>query len=188
MEFSYKTRGVCSQYINFELNDGIVTNVQFLGGCNGNLKGIAALVEGMDIDDVISRVEGILCGPKAMYAFADGELAKLNLKRRRIRKELANAEKQLAGQIAKLANENFVSRAPEHVVADIRDKAEKAKELADSMGMTRIRLLPMGNVAARWAPVAAVYSSKARPISGCFASCSRLPTMRSRVPGAKIST
>ena len=47
---------------------------------------------------------------------------------------------------------------------------------------------PMGSVVARWAPVAAVYSSKARPISGCFASCSRLPTMRSRVPGAKIST
>ena len=65
MEFSYKTRGVCSQYINFELNDGIVTNVQFLGGCNGNLKGIAALVEGMKAEDVIARVEGIKCGMKA---------------------------------------------------------------------------------------------------------------------------
>ena len=65
MEFSYKTRGVCSQYINFELNDGIVTNVQFLGGCNGNLKGIAALVEGMKAADIIARVEGIKCGMKA---------------------------------------------------------------------------------------------------------------------------
>ena len=65
MEFSYKTRGVCSQYINFELKDGIVTNVQFLGGCNGNLKGIGALVEGMKAEDVISRVEGIKCGMKA---------------------------------------------------------------------------------------------------------------------------
>ena len=65
MEFSYKTRGVCSQYINFELNDGIVTNVQFLGGCNGNLKGIAALVEGMKAEDIIARVEGIQCGMKA---------------------------------------------------------------------------------------------------------------------------
>ena len=65
MEFSYKTRGVCSQYINFELNDGIVTNVQFLGGCNGNLKGIAALVEGMKAEDIIARVEGIKCGMKA---------------------------------------------------------------------------------------------------------------------------
>ena len=65
MEFSYKTRGVCSQYINFELNDGIVTNVQFLGGCNGNLKGIAALVEGQKAEDIIARVEGIKCGMKA---------------------------------------------------------------------------------------------------------------------------
>ena len=65
MEFSYKTRGVCSQYINFELNDGVVTNVQFLGGCNGNLKGIAALVEGQMAEDIIARVEGIKCGMKA---------------------------------------------------------------------------------------------------------------------------
>ena len=65
MEFSYKTRGVCSQYINFELNDGIVTNVQFLGGCNGNLQGIAALVEGQKAEDIIARVEGIKCGMKA---------------------------------------------------------------------------------------------------------------------------
>ena len=65
MEFSYKTRGVCSQYINFELKDGIVTNVQFLGGCNGNLKGIAALVEGMKAEDIIARVGGIKCGMKA---------------------------------------------------------------------------------------------------------------------------
>ena len=65
MEFSYKTRGVCSQYINFELKDGIVTNVHFLGGCNGNLKGIGALVEGMKAEDVIARVEGIKCGMKA---------------------------------------------------------------------------------------------------------------------------
>ena len=65
MEFSYKTRGTCSQYINFELKDGIVTNVQFLGGCNGNLKGIAALVEGMKAEDIIARVEGIKCGMKA---------------------------------------------------------------------------------------------------------------------------
>jgi uncharacterized protein (TIGR03905 family) len=65
MEFSYKTKGVCSQYINFELKDGVVTNVQFLGGCNGNLKGIGALVEGMKAEDVIARVEGIKCGMKA---------------------------------------------------------------------------------------------------------------------------
>jgi uncharacterized protein (TIGR03905 family) len=50
--------------ISFDVEDNKVTNVQFFGGCNGNLKGIGALVEGMDIDDVISRVEGIRCGMK----------------------------------------------------------------------------------------------------------------------------
>lgn len=65
MEFTYKTRGTCSQYINFEINDGIVSKVQFLGGCNGNLKGIGALVEGMKVEDVIARVEGIRCGMKS---------------------------------------------------------------------------------------------------------------------------
>jgi uncharacterized protein (TIGR03905 family) len=65
MEFTYKTSGTCSREITFEIEDGKVKNVQFFGGCNGNLKGISALVEGQDIDDVISRVEGIKCGMKA---------------------------------------------------------------------------------------------------------------------------
>ena len=65
MQFTYKTKGTCSQMINFEVEDGKVKNVQFFGGCNGNLKGIAALVEGMDIDDVIARVEGVKCGMKS---------------------------------------------------------------------------------------------------------------------------
>ena len=64
MQYTYKTKGVCSQMIAFEVNDNKVSNVQFFGGCNGNLKGIGALVEGMDIDDVIARVEGISCGMK----------------------------------------------------------------------------------------------------------------------------
>lgn len=64
MQYTYKTRGVCSQMISFEVEDNKVSNVQFFGGCNGNLKGIGALVEGMDIDDVIARVEGIKCGMK----------------------------------------------------------------------------------------------------------------------------
>jgi uncharacterized protein (TIGR03905 family) len=51
--------------ISFEVDNNKVTNVQFFGGCNGNLKGIGALVEGMDIDDVIARVEGIKCGMKS---------------------------------------------------------------------------------------------------------------------------
>ncbi len=65
MQYTYKTKGVCSQLISFEVEDNKVSNVQFFGGCNGNLKGIGALVEGMDIDDVIARVEGIKCGMKA---------------------------------------------------------------------------------------------------------------------------
>ncbi len=61
----YKTKGVCSRNISFELTeDNKVKNVQFTGGCNGNLKGIASLVDGMDVDEVIKRVEGITCGFK----------------------------------------------------------------------------------------------------------------------------
>ena len=65
MQYEYKTKGTCSQRIFFDVEEGKVKNVQFVGGCNGNLKGIAALVEGMDVADVISRVEGIRCGMKA---------------------------------------------------------------------------------------------------------------------------
>lgn len=64
MQFEYKTKGTCSQHILFDIEDGKVMNVQFLGGCNGNLKGIGALVEGMNIDEVIARVDGIRCGGK----------------------------------------------------------------------------------------------------------------------------
>lgn len=65
MEFTYKTNGTCSREITFEIEEGKVKNVQFFGGCNGNLKGISALVEGLDVNDVITRVEGIKCGMKA---------------------------------------------------------------------------------------------------------------------------
>lgn len=64
MQFEYKTKGTCSQMIFFEIDDGKVHNVQFMGGCNGNLQGIGKLVEGMDIDDVIARIDGIHCGAK----------------------------------------------------------------------------------------------------------------------------
>ena len=62
--YQYKTKGTCSQMIYFDLEDGKVKNVQFLGGCNGNLKGIGQLVEGMNVDDVIARLEGTTCGMK----------------------------------------------------------------------------------------------------------------------------
>ncbi|MBE7001318.1 MAG: TIGR03905 family TSCPD domain-containing protein [Ruminococcaceae bacterium] len=64
MQFEYKTKGTCSQKIFFDVEDGKVHNVSFLSGCNGNLQGIGKLVEGMDIDEVISRIEGIQCGGK----------------------------------------------------------------------------------------------------------------------------
>ncbi len=64
MQFEYKTKGTCSQRILFEIKDGKVKNVQFLGGCNGNLQGISKLVEGMDVDEVVNRIQGIHCGMK----------------------------------------------------------------------------------------------------------------------------
>ena len=65
MQYEYKTKGTCSQRIFFDVEEGKVKNVQFVGGCNGNLQGIAVLVEGMSVEEVISRVEGIRCGMKA---------------------------------------------------------------------------------------------------------------------------
>lgn len=61
----YQTHGVCSKNISFDIKDNKVYNVQFMGGCHGNLQGIGKLVEGMNVDEVISRIEGIKCGPKS---------------------------------------------------------------------------------------------------------------------------
>lgn len=61
---TYKTHGTCSKAINFEIEDGKVKNVQFVGGCPGNTQGVAALVEGMDVNEAIRRMEGIRCGSK----------------------------------------------------------------------------------------------------------------------------
>lgn len=61
---TYKTKGVCSQLINFDIVDGKLTNVSFVGGCNGNLQGIGRLVEGMEVKEAIQRLEGIRCGFK----------------------------------------------------------------------------------------------------------------------------
>ena len=62
--YEYKTSGTCSRSILFDIEDGKVKNVQFIGGCNGNLKGISSLVEGMDVNDIIARLEGTTCGGK----------------------------------------------------------------------------------------------------------------------------
>ncbi len=60
----YQTKGVCSSSIDIELKDGVIDSVQFTGGCNGNLKGIGALVKGMAPEEAISRLKGITCGFK----------------------------------------------------------------------------------------------------------------------------
>ncbi len=64
MQYTYQTKGTCSREIIFEIEDGKVLNVEFIGGCNGNLKGISALVKGMEVDEVIARLEGTCCGMK----------------------------------------------------------------------------------------------------------------------------
>ena len=61
----YRPKGVCSQMIQFDIEDNKVKNVVFTGGCNGNLQGIARLIECMDVDEAISRIDGIRCGFKA---------------------------------------------------------------------------------------------------------------------------
>ncbi len=63
-KFSYEPSGVCSALITFEVDNGIVRNVQFTRGCNGNTQGISRLVEGMNIDDVIARLKGTNCNGK----------------------------------------------------------------------------------------------------------------------------
>ena len=60
----YKTQGTCSQEINIELKDGVIDSVSFVGGCNGNLQGICALVKGMTAEEAISKLKGIRCGFK----------------------------------------------------------------------------------------------------------------------------
>ncbi len=64
MQFTYRTNGVCSRSIDIELDGDVVRSVKYTGGCNGNLQGIGRLVEGMRIDDVIEKLEGIKCGFK----------------------------------------------------------------------------------------------------------------------------
>lgn len=63
--FTYKTSGVCSSKIDIEISNDIIQSVKFTGGCNGNLSGIGQLVKGMKVDDVIDRLNGVLCGNKS---------------------------------------------------------------------------------------------------------------------------
>lgn len=65
MKLLYKTQGTCSSHIELEVEDDIIKDVSFWGGCNGNLKGICSLVRGMKVDDVLRKLEGIQCGHRA---------------------------------------------------------------------------------------------------------------------------
>ncbi|MDR0221229.1 MAG: TIGR03905 family TSCPD domain-containing protein [Lachnospiraceae bacterium] len=64
MHHTYNTQGTCSTKIDFDLNDGIVTGVAFTGGCNGNLKAVAKLVEGMAASEIEAKLGGVLCGAR----------------------------------------------------------------------------------------------------------------------------
>ena len=64
MKIRFYPQGVCCQQMEVEIEDGIIVNAQFFGGCNGNLKGIASLIKGMKIEDVIERIQGTTCGGK----------------------------------------------------------------------------------------------------------------------------
>lgn len=65
MKYTYTTQGTCSRQIEFEVEDGTILDVKFIGGCHGNLQGIGALVKGMKVQDVIDRLDGIRCRDKA---------------------------------------------------------------------------------------------------------------------------
>ncbi len=64
MRYRYKTKGTCSTEIRFDINDNIITNVSFKNGCDGNLKMISKLVDGMSVDEIESRCLGNLCGTR----------------------------------------------------------------------------------------------------------------------------
>ena len=64
MKYTFTPKGVCSQKIEIEIENGVIEDVVYTGGCNGNLKGIRALTKGMKVDDVIEKLQGIECGFK----------------------------------------------------------------------------------------------------------------------------
>jgi uncharacterized protein (TIGR03905 family) len=65
MTYEFKTKGTCASRITFELDGDTVKNVQFTGGCNGNLKGISSIVDGMTVEEITSKLSGITCGFKS---------------------------------------------------------------------------------------------------------------------------
>ncbi|MBQ8203007.1 MAG: TIGR03905 family TSCPD domain-containing protein [Clostridia bacterium] len=80
MKFTYKTNGVCSRSIDIEIENDTIVSVSYMGGCNGNLKGIGSLVVGMKVDDVIEKLSGIKCGFKDTSCPAQLALALIEYK------------------------------------------------------------------------------------------------------------
>ena len=64
MKYQYSTQGTCSYQIDLDVEDGVIKDIQFYGGCDGNLQGICSLVRGMKVEDVLPKLEGIRCGMK----------------------------------------------------------------------------------------------------------------------------
>lgn len=62
MRYSYKTRGTCSQIINFNIDGNVITDIEFIGGCNGNLKAVSKLCDGMTVEEIESKLLGNQCG------------------------------------------------------------------------------------------------------------------------------
>ena len=64
MHYDYKTTGTCSQLISFDIDNNVITNIRFTGGCNGNLKAISILVNGMTVEEIEKKLKGVTCGQK----------------------------------------------------------------------------------------------------------------------------
>ena len=64
MHYDYKTHGTCSQIISFDIDGDVVSNIKFIGGCNGNLKAIARLVDGYTVEEIEKKLKGVECGQK----------------------------------------------------------------------------------------------------------------------------
>ncbi len=64
MKYQYSTQGTCSYQIDLDVEDSVIKDIQFYGGCDGNLQGICSLVRGMKVEDVLPKIEGIRCGMK----------------------------------------------------------------------------------------------------------------------------
>ena len=95
MKYDFSPKGVCARRLEFELDGDIVKNVQFMGGCNGNLKALAALTEGMTVDQVCERLKDITCGLK--NTSCSDQLAQALAKAQEIEKKKAAERDSQAG-------------------------------------------------------------------------------------------